>query len=150
MLRVCKVGSLTPHPLGIIRLRPEAHRLVLRLIDEPYVIRYWAESLLPVQHKNASDDPRDQISGVWGLRYSRSSAGIALHRPVSNARIVLTGFNRRWWDRIASDIKANHDALFTQPHWTSIERKANALTQKSRCPEPARPPSVPLTPRQRS
>lgn len=131
MSRASDVGSFTPHPLGIIRMRPEAHRLVLHLFDEPHIIRHWAESLLPSQHGDADDDPRDQVWGVRGLRYRQSSSGIVLYRPDSDAQIVLTGFNRHWWDRIASRLETDYDVLFTRPQWTNTERAAETLVQAS-------------------
>ncbi|NUK21948.1 hypothetical protein [Streptomyces lunaelactis] len=136
LLRVCKVGSLTAHPLGIVQLRPEENQLVIRLTNEPYIIRYWAEFILPYQHDDTSGDPRDLISGVYGLRYRLTGAGVVLYRRGSKAQIVLTGFNRRWWDRVAARFKADYRALFTHPDWTDLERDAHSLTRASRYEPP--------------
>ncbi|MER7773284.1 hypothetical protein [Kitasatospora sp. NPDC096140] len=34
-LAACKMGGLSPHPLGILKVRPEPERLTIRLLDEP-------------------------------------------------------------------------------------------------------------------
>jgi hypothetical protein len=33
--RVCAMGGLSEHPLGIVRVRPQADQLALQLVDEP-------------------------------------------------------------------------------------------------------------------
>lgn len=97
-LNVCRLGGLSAHPLDIVSVRPEPHQLTIRLLDEPYVIRHWAEFLLPRTCGEDGDDPHDRITGVAGLGYRRG-AGIVLHFPNMPTRVLLTGFNPRWWDR---------------------------------------------------
>ncbi|MFJ7423994.1 recombinase family protein [Streptomyces uncialis] len=63
-----------------------------------------------------SDDPRNRITGLAGLRYRRDHGGIHLHRPDMLTMITLTGFPAHWWDRITD--RMHRVALFT----TSGER----------------------------
>lgn len=74
-LACCKIGSLSEHPLGIVQVRPEEDLLTLRLLDEPYAVRYWADRLLPRLTGVESSFPRDAVTGVAGLRYHRESCG---------------------------------------------------------------------------
>ncbi|MFI5987688.1 hypothetical protein ACIBEA_43375 [Streptomyces sp. NPDC051555] len=120
----CKIGSLSEHPLGIIQVRPEEDQLTLRLLDEPYVVLHWAESLLPRLRDGESGHPLDRVVGVAGLRYRRESGGISMHRPGTPARILLTGFNPRWWERIAERLTTNYGLLQQEPDWTPTERTA--------------------------
>ncbi|MEU7160361.1 hypothetical protein [Streptomyces chrestomyceticus] len=129
-LNVCKLGGLSQHPLGIVRLRPEEDRLTLQLLDEPYIIRYWVDSLLP-RTADDSGDPRDRICGVAGLRYRREGSTLVLYRPGTPARIALTGFNPRWWERIADRLKQDYPLLQKQPDWTPQERAAYTVTVAS-------------------
>jgi hypothetical protein len=124
---VCKMGGLSAHPLGIIRVRPEQDHMVIRLLDEPYVIRYWADALLPSRawdHESA--DPRDNVFGVYGLRWKPASGGIHLFLPGTSARLVLTGFNPHWWTRIAELLRTSSDvqALHDRPDWSADEGAA--------------------------
>ncbi|MFG2991786.1 hypothetical protein ACGFZK_21265 [Streptomyces sp. NPDC048257] len=73
-------------------------KLTLRLLDDPYVVHHWAGFLLPRLTGERSDHP---VSVVAGLRHRRESGGISLHRPGMPTRLLLTGFNPRWWERIA-------------------------------------------------
>ncbi|MFE0773337.1 hypothetical protein [Streptomyces sp. NPDC058861] len=137
-LACCKIGSLSPHPMGIVQVRPEADRLTVRLLDEPYVLHHWAEFLLPRLTGESSDHPQDRISGVAGLRYRRESGGISLHRPGVPGRILLSGFNPRWWERIADRLTTDYGLLQKEPGWTPAERAAYASAVSS----PFEPPSL--------
>lgn len=123
-LACCKIGGLSEHPLGIVQVRPEKDRLALRLLDEPYVVHHWAEFLLPRRTGDESDHPQDSIAGVAGLRYRRESGGILLHCPGAPARILLTGFNPHWWERIADRLTTDYDLLQSEMDWTPTERAA--------------------------
>ncbi|MFD4998694.1 hypothetical protein [Streptomyces buecherae] len=118
LLRVCGVGSMTPHPAGIVRVRPEPDRLSVQLVDEPYVVQYWAERILPVVHDTAVD-PRDGITGVYGVRYRVTGGGIELYQPGNPAPIRLGGFNRRWWELAAERRRRTSNATFALPQWTA-------------------------------
>jgi hypothetical protein len=65
------MGGLSEHPLGIVRVRLQADRLTLQLVDEPSVISHWIDFLYPQVSGDAGDDPRDRVAGVPGLRSSR-------------------------------------------------------------------------------
>ncbi|AUG82217.1 hypothetical protein CFP65_7648 [Kitasatospora sp. MMS16-BH015] len=65
---VCKIGGLSAHPNGIRQVRPVPGRLDIRLLNEPYVVRYRAEHLLPTRSGDHDDHPLDQVTGVPGLR----------------------------------------------------------------------------------
>jgi hypothetical protein len=93
--RVCAMGGLSEHPLGIVRVRPQEGRLTLQLVDEPSVISHWIDFLYPRVSEEAGDDPRDRVSGVPGLRSAREAGGIRLYRPGMAAAITLSGFNPR-------------------------------------------------------
>ncbi|MFJ9265230.1 hypothetical protein ACIRP4_33775 [Streptomyces bacillaris] len=120
------VGGLSAHPLGIVRLRPESDRLTIRVTDAPYVVMCWADQLLPRLSGEPSGSPRDLITGVPGLRYRRDRGGVHLYRPGMPARITLTGFPARWWDRITDRMHRDYDGRLLQPHpgWTPGERAA--------------------------
>lgn len=120
------VGGLSAHPLGIVRLRPEGDRLTIRVTDAPYVVMCWADQLLRRSTGEPSGSPRDLITGVPGLRYHRDRGGVHLHRPGVPARITLTGFPARWWDRITDRMHRNCDGRLLQPHpcWAPGERAA--------------------------
>lgn len=120
----CKLGSSSAHPLGIVQVRPEEDLLTLRLLDEPYVVRYWAEFLLPRLTGEESDHPQDRVSGVAGLRCQRESRGVLVHRLGMPARILLTGFNPRWWERSADRLTSDYDLFQNEPDWTPTERDA--------------------------
>ncbi|MFL4909388.1 hypothetical protein ACJ6WF_40950 [Streptomyces sp. MMS24-I2-30] len=137
-LACCKIGSLSEHPLGIVQVRPDEDRLTLRLLDEPYVVHHWAEFLLPRLSGEEGEHPLDRVSGVPGLRYRRESSGISLHRPGTPARITLTGFNPRWWERIADRLTADYGLLQSEPDWTPTERAAYTAAVSS----PFEPPSL--------
>ncbi|MEU3401355.1 hypothetical protein [Streptomyces filamentosus] len=134
----CKLGSSSAHPLGIVQVRPEEDQLTLLLLDEPYIVHYWAEFLLPRLTGEESDHPQDRVSGVAGLRYRRESRGILLHRPGMPARILLTGFNPRWWERVADRLTSDYDLLQKEPDWTSTERDAYTAVVSSSW----QPPSI--------
>lgn len=40
------------------------------------------------------------------------------------ARILLTGFNLRWWERVADRLTIDYDLLQQEPGWTPTERAA--------------------------
>ncbi|MFK0223308.1 hypothetical protein ACIQWN_34630, partial [Streptomyces vinaceus] len=120
LLACCKIGSLSEHPLGIVQVRPEEDRLTLRLLDEPYVVHHWAEFLLPRLSGEESDHPLDRVLGA-GLRYRRESGGISLYRPGAPSSILLTGFNPRWWERIADRLTTDYGLLQQEPDWTPTE-----------------------------
>lgn len=132
-LACCKMGGLSQHPLGIVTARPEQDLLSLRLVNEPYVVDHWADFLLPRLADPQASDPRDQITGVAGLRFRCEGAGVCLYLPRTPARIMLTGFNPRWWERIVGRLAENYDdQLHGAPDWTSVERAAHAATASSR------------------
>ncbi|MFD0381428.1 hypothetical protein ACFQ2B_00350 [Streptomyces stramineus] len=130
-LNTCKLGGRSAHPLGIVRLRPEEEQLTLRLLDEPCVIWHWTEYLLPRTGYESPSDPRDAISGVPGLRWRREGSTICLYYPGLPARIVLTGFNPRWWERIATRMNDNYELLQDQPDWTPAEHDAHTAPSTS-------------------
>ncbi|MEU8543092.1 hypothetical protein AB0C52_24430 [Streptomyces sp. NPDC048717] len=124
-LRLRPIGGLCAHPLGIIRLRPKPDRLTIRVINTPYIVMCWAELLLPRLTGEQDADPRDLVVGVPGLRYRGHPRGIHLYRPATPARITLTGFSTRWWDRIISRMRRQYDGLVPpRPGWTPGERAA--------------------------
>ncbi|MFE5885505.1 hypothetical protein [Streptomyces hydrogenans] len=133
----CKLGSSSAHPLGIVQVQPEKDQLTLRLLDEPYIIYYWAEFLLPRLTGEESDHPQDRVSGVAGLRYRRESRGITLYRPGMPTRILLTGFNPRWWKRVADRLNSDYDLLQKKPGWTPTERAAYTAAVSSACQPPS-------------
>ncbi|MGW5925918.1 hypothetical protein ACWF2L_06670 [Streptomyces anulatus] len=45
--RVCALGGLSSHPLGIVRVRPQEDLLTLQLVDEPVVLSHWVDFLYP-------------------------------------------------------------------------------------------------------
>ncbi|WP_444971591.1 hypothetical protein [Streptomyces sp. SAI-25] len=137
------VGGLSAHPLGIVRLRPESDRLTVRVTAAPYVVMCWAELLLPRPNGETSGSPRDLITGVPRIRYRRDHGGIHLHRPGMPARISLTGFPARWWDRITGRMLSDYGRLFqSDPGWTSDERAAYDVD--SSWPYPSGPVFSPL------
>ncbi|WP_030689049.1 hypothetical protein [Streptomyces sp. NRRL B-1347] len=137
-LACCKIGGLSQHPLGIVHVRPGEDQLALRLANEPYIIHYWAEFLLPrLTDDDEFSDPRDRILGVPGLRYRRERGGIFLYRPGMPASILLTGFTPRSWDRIVNGPLADYD-LRLKADWTPMERAAYAAATAS----PTDPPSI--------
>jgi hypothetical protein len=136
-LACCKIGGLSEHPLGIVQVRPGEDQLALRLANEPYIVHYWAEFLLPrLNDYDEFSAPQDRIIGVPGLRYRRERGGICLYRPGMLASILLTGFNPHWWDRIV-DRLTDYDLLQPKPDWTSEERAAYAASAASPCDPPS-------------
>jgi hypothetical protein len=121
-LAACKIGGVSQDPMGIVSVRPEPELLGIRMLAEPYVIRYWADMLLPRSVADDSSDPHNHVSGVAGLRYCREQGGICLHRPGTPARILLTGFNPRWWERVVDLLRSDYQLLQDQLDWTSDER----------------------------
>lgn len=89
----------------------------------------WAERILPVVH-DAGPDPRDGITGVYGLRYRITGSSVELYRPGSSALIRLEGFNRRWWELAAARRRLTANATFDLPQWTGAERLAVRLVQE--------------------
>ncbi|MBH1934534.1 hypothetical protein I5Q34_09575 [Streptomyces sp. AV19] len=130
-LGVCRLGGRAAHPLGIVRLRPEPDRLTVRLLGEPYVIWHWAEFLLPRTSGEAPSDPRDAITGVPGLRWRREGSTICLYYPRLPARIVLTRFNPRWWERVTTRMQRDYQLLQGEPDWTPDEHAAHTATSAS-------------------
>ncbi|NMI55926.1 MULTISPECIES: hypothetical protein [unclassified Streptomyces] len=122
---------MTPHPAGIVQLRPEPNRLTIRLADEPYVIHHWADRVLPVVDPGGGD-PRDEIAGVYGLRYRITGSRVVLYRPGSQAQIRLHGFSPGWWERAATRRRREYaGSTFDTPHWTEHESRAHQLTQEA-------------------
>jgi hypothetical protein len=139
-LACCKVGGLSEHPLGIVHVRPEEDQLTLRLTDQPYIVDYWAEFLLPrlTCEDDGSMSPQDRVQGVAGLRYRRERGGICLYRPGMPASILLTGFNPRWWERITNRLATTYDLLQDHQDWTPEERAAYTAAAAA----PFDPPSI--------
>ncbi len=133
--RVCAMGGLSEHPLGIVRVRPQADRLTLHLVDEPSVISHWIDFLYPKVSGHAGDDPRDRVAGVPGLRSAREAGGIRLYRPGMAAAILLSGFNPRWWERIADRREDLYGPLLRHTDWTDVERAA--YDAQAACPREA-------------
>ncbi|MFD9136909.1 hypothetical protein ACFVZA_31645 [Streptomyces bottropensis] len=79
-----------------------------------------------------SDDPRDRVAGVPGLRNSREAGGIRLYRSGMAAVILLSECNPRWWERIADRRKDLYDPLPRQAHWTAAEQAAHAAAPQRR------------------
>ncbi|KNE78680.1 hypothetical protein AB0B04_18525 [Streptomyces xinghaiensis] len=132
--RVCALGGLSEHPLGIVRVRPWEDRLILQLVDEPSLISHWVDFLYPRVGEEAGGDPRDRVSGVPGLRSAREAGGIRLYRPGMAAAIVLSGFNPRWWERIAVG-RVGCGSLLQHAGWTAVERAA--YDAQEACPRDA-------------
>lgn len=133
--RVCALGGLSKHPLGIVRVRPQEDRLTLQLVDDPFIISRWIDFLYPRVSEDASGDPRDRVAGVPGLRSSLGAGGIYLYRPGMAAVIVLSGFNRRWWERIADRREDAYGPLLRHMDWTPVERAA--YDAQEACPRDA-------------
>ncbi|MET8816426.1 hypothetical protein ABZW47_31050 [Streptomyces sp. NPDC004549] len=123
--RVCALGGLSEHPLGIVRVHPQEDLLTLHLVDEPFIISHWIDFLYPRVDEEAGGDPRDQVAGVPGLRSSRQAGGVLLYRPGMTAAVVLRGFNPRWWDRIA-ERREGCGSLLRHADWTAVEQAAYA------------------------
>ncbi|MCL3998202.1 hypothetical protein [Streptomyces lavenduligriseus] len=137
-LACCKIGGLSEHPLGIVQVRPGEDQLALRLVNEPSILYYWAEFLLP--RLNDCDEfsaPQDWITGVPGLRYRREKGGVCLYRPGMPASILLTGFSPHQWDRIV-DRLTDYNLLQPRPDWAPEERAAYAAAAAT----PYEPPSI--------
>ncbi|KOV38379.1 hypothetical protein ADK60_02370 [Streptomyces sp. XY431] len=128
---VCRIGIQAAHPLGIISVHPEPHRLTLRLTPRPYVVRLWAEALLPTRAWDAHTrtDPRDRVSGVYGLRWHTTASAVHLHRPHTPGLLRLRGFPVRWWPRAAAAVASSRGSLITVPGWTADEDAAEAGTR---------------------
>ncbi|MFI2031861.1 hypothetical protein [Streptomyces buecherae] len=136
------IGGLTAYPLGIVWVRPESDRLTIRVTNTPYVVLCWADLLLP-RLGEPSSHPLDPVSGLPGLRYRREGRNVHLYRPDMPARIILTGFNMRWWDRITARMERDYDNLLqSQPGWTPEEQAAYEAA--TRWPYPSAPVFSPL------
>ncbi|MET8816067.1 hypothetical protein ABZW47_29190 [Streptomyces sp. NPDC004549] len=122
--RVCALGGLSEHPLGIVRVSPQEDLLTLQLVDEPFVISHWIDFVYPRVGGDAGDDPRDRVSGVPGLRSSREAGGIRLYWPGMAGAVLLRGFNPRWWDRIADRREGVYGSLLRHADWTGVEQAA--------------------------
>ncbi|GCD99766.1 hypothetical protein [Embleya hyalina] len=122
------LGGLTPYPLGIVGVRPEPHRLTVRLLKEPFVIAHWAMRLLPF-FDSADDSPADAVGGVPGLRSRIDGNHVRLTRPGTTASVRLTGFNPRWWTRAVAAGRPGelYEPLFELPDWSRAERIAAQL-----------------------
>ncbi|MFI6587474.1 hypothetical protein [Embleya sp. NPDC050493] len=122
------MGGLTPHPLGIVGVRPERDRLTVRLMNEPFVIAHWATRLLPYFDPK-DDSPADAVGGVLGLRSRIDGNHVRLTRPGTTASVRLTGFNPRWWIRAAAAGRPGepYEPLFERPDWSRAERAAAKL-----------------------
>ncbi|KUL23313.1 hypothetical protein ADL12_40325 [Streptomyces regalis] len=137
-LRVAKMGGLSKHPWGIEKLVPRADQLNVDLLNEPYVVSYWAEMLLPRLVDDVCD-VRDAISGVGGLRYRSSSSAVRLFRPGMVGSVLLKGFDPRWWERIARRIyeREPRTAVFVESDWSRRERAAGRASRESSVMDPA-------------
>ncbi|MFI8880247.1 hypothetical protein [Streptomyces sp. NPDC055243] len=135
-LACSKIGGLSQHPFGIACARPEQELLTLRLVNEPCVLHYWIEFLLPRLADEEAADPQDQLTGVAGLRFRHESGGVCLYLPGMPARIRLTGFHPRWWKRIVDRLPHEYGdtLLHNEPDWTPVERAAYAATASSLSP----------------
>ncbi|MEE1774859.1 hypothetical protein PUR25_01985 [Streptomyces sp. JV181] len=124
--RVCAMGGLSSHPLGIVRVRPQEDVLTLQLVDEPVVLGHWVEFLYPrvSDIRDAGEDPRDRVSGVPGLRSARVPGGVRLYRPGLKAAILLRGFSPDRWERIATKREGVYGSLLRRPDWTTVEEAA--------------------------
>lgn len=97
----------------------------------PYVIRHWADRDLPVVDPGGGD-PRDEIAGVYGLRYRITGSRVVLYWPGSQAQIRLHGFNPGWWERAATRRRREYaGSTLDTPHWTEHESRAHQLTQEA-------------------
>ncbi|WP_306339733.1 hypothetical protein [Streptomyces sp. AS13] len=124
--RVCAMGGLSPHPLGIVRVRPQEDALSLQLVDEPVILGHWVEFLYPRVSDvgDAGEDPRDRVGGVPGLRSARVPGGVRLYRPGLGAAILLRGFSPGRWERIAAKREGAYGSLLRQSGWTPVEKAA--------------------------
>ncbi|WP_326613837.1 hypothetical protein OHA57_00360 [Streptomyces anulatus] len=124
--RVCSMGGLSRHPLGIVRVRPQEDALSLQLVDEPVIIGHWVEFLYPrvSDVKDAGEDPRDRVGGVPGLRSARMPGGVRLYRPGLGAAVLLRGFSPGRWERIAAKREGAYGSLLRRPGWTPVEKAA--------------------------
>jgi len=130
-----ELGSASQHPMGIVRIRPYPDRLTVVLDNEPYVIRYWVDRLLPVD-----SGPADEIRGICGLRYSRTGHHVRLYRQDTATAIDLTGFNPHWWDRAVDAAVVDARAQDATPcftgataPWTTAERDLHTALADTIC-----------------
>ncbi|MFG2713431.1 hypothetical protein ACGFX2_23145 [Streptomyces goshikiensis] len=112
--------------------------LTIPAARHPEQAQLEAAVLLPRLTGEESDHPQDCVAGVAGLRYRREGGGIMLHRPGMPARILLTGFNPRWWERIAERLNTDYGLLQSERDWTPTERAAYTAAVSS----PFEPPSL--------
>ncbi|MFE7524656.1 hypothetical protein ACFU7Y_02930 [Kitasatospora sp. NPDC057542] len=119
--------------MGIHAVHPGPHGLTIRLDAQPFVVRHWAERLLPV-------DPTapDEIHGICGLRFRTTYHHVLLSQPGLNTSVRLTGFPTRWWHQAVDAIIANahrHRAepCFLQPdRWTPAEQQLQTWRTRRR------------------
>ncbi|MFF2819574.1 hypothetical protein ACFVT9_29145 [Kitasatospora cineracea] len=145
------LSTVSAYPMGIKALQPQNNLLTMKLEPEPFVIRHWAQSLLPVD-----PGPGNEVYGVGGLRYTTTNNHVLLTQLGTGARLKLTGFPTHWWElaacavadqahaqgehpcfRTASTCPAEHEieqwraALRRDPHFSSaLLRRIHATSYK--------------------
>lgn len=126
-----RFGIVSEFPLGIVRVTPKPDKLVITLDPQPFVVRAWADHLLPLD----SNEP-DEIRGVAGLRYhvARHHVDLYLDHGNHRARVVLQGFPVRWWEQVARAIGGtrSHTACWLLPdgHRTDNEQRDHQYETK--------------------
>ncbi|MEU2363077.1 hypothetical protein ABZ616_20440 [Streptomyces noursei] len=117
------LGLCSPHPLGIRSVTPTPDTLTIVLDREPFVVRAWAQQLLPI-------DPGDggEIWGLWGLRYriARHRIYLIVDDGTHRAQVALAGFPVRWWEKSVL-------ALLASPYGTACWlQRAGQMTDGER------------------
>lgn len=102
--------------MGIASVHPEPDGLTITLEAEPYAVRHWAQSLLPVD-----PGPDGDVFGVGGLRYTSTRHHVRLEQLGTGAVVKLTGFPVGWWDKAAAVIEADAHKTGEHPCFRSAE-----------------------------
>ncbi len=108
------LSTVSQNPMGITSVHPEPDGLTITLEAEPYAVRHWAQSLLPVD-----PGPSGEVFGVGGLRYTSTKHHVRLEQLSTGAVVKLTGFPVGWWDKAAAVIEADADKTGEHPCFRS-------------------------------
>ena len=108
------LSTVSRNPMGTASVRPEPDVLTITLEAEPYAVRHWAQSLLPVD-----PGPTGEVFGVDGLRYTSTKHHVRLEQLGTGAVVKLTGFPTAWWNRAAAVIEADADETGEHPCFPS-------------------------------
>lgn len=115
----------SPYPLGICSITPRPESLTIVLDCEPYVVRAWAERLLPFD-----PGPENDVYGLSGLRYrvGHHQVHLTVDDGTHRGQVILSGFPVRWWEESVSALlaaeKGGATACWLQRggEWTDRER----------------------------